>query len=369
MRAEARKEVRIVSRYHLSLEQLTSVLQGSPVPPEQQEEAVPRAELVAAAAAGEGIAAQHCIAFLLADDPLALQAAAQYPGPDLLERCLEWLALGTRAGKRVAFPAGISETAARAKIRQLFLPGPGRPNARGRQVLCAGLHHRRAQIRAKVAQLLGLRGEPATAADLEQALRDPNQQVRRQAAKALGRLHLSQAAPALVNALETHDEGLASQVRLALLELGSEAIPALLAHTHAPDPWVRWHVLRIVGEPHDVRGVPALVEELADRDHAVAWMAARSLPSPGIPAIAAILRLLFSAPATPWLMETAGYVLRRQQHPQLQAVLEPVLHALHGTSYRITVPQEAARALEEIKPFCDEAHARPTPERVPGGAR
>jgi HEAT repeat protein len=112
-------------------------------------------------------------------------------------------------------------------------------------------------------------------ADLEAALHDSAKVVRIQAAKALGRPQLPQTAPALVGVLALHDEALASQVRLALHQLGRGAMPAFLKGAHSPDPWVRWHVFRIVAALHAVRGKSALFEGLADSDYAVAWMAAR----------------------------------------------------------------------------------------------
>ena len=158
-------------------------------------------ELVEQAAYGHADAAQHLIRLLLEEDPQALQAVVRSPGPQLLERVLEWQALGTWADQRLAFPDDVHEPYARAKIRSVFLPGTGGSGTYGQQVLCAGLHDPRAQVRAKAAQVLGLLGEPAAAEALEEALQDSTKGVRLQAVKALGRLHLPQSAPALVKAL------------------------------------------------------------------------------------------------------------------------------------------------------------------------
>lgn len=306
-------------------------------------------ELGAQAVHGRADAAQHLIRLLIEEDPHAIQAVVRYPGPQFLERVLEWLALGVWAGKYLAFPSDVSEPQARTRLRRLFLPRPSGSSPYGQQVLCAGLHDPRAKVRAKAAQVLGLLGEPAVGADLEAALHDSTNMVRIQAAKALGRLQLLHTAPALVEVLTLHEETLASQVPLALHQLGRGAIPALLKGAHSPDPWVRWHVFRILEELHAVRGESALVEGLADSDHAVAWMAARALASPSRQTIAAILRLLMRAPCTPWLCETAAYVLRRQRYAPLKAILAPVLHSLHSGEYRITVPQTAARALAYLE--------------------
>ena len=183
----------------------------------------------------------------------------------------------------------------------------------GQNGLCAGLQHRQPAVRATAAHLLGILGDPTTAADLADALPDPVSAVRVQAANALGRLRIPGTATALVGALRYHDEALASQVRQALLQLGPGAIPALTNAAHAPDVWVRWHVMRVLGELHDLRSLHPLVEALADEDYAVAWMAARALASMGAPVVEDVLRLLLRAPDTPRLMETAGYVLRADE--------------------------------------------------------
>ena len=156
----------------------------------------------------------------LRSNPQAIRAVVWYPGPQLLIHLLDWLALGVWAGKRLAFPSDTNELQARTKIRSLFLPGPGWAGQYGQLVLCVGLHDPRTPVRAKAVQVLGLFGEPAVAGELERSLHDPERSVRLQAAKALRRIHLRQTAPALLEALNAHDETLAREIHLALLQLG-----------------------------------------------------------------------------------------------------------------------------------------------------
>ena len=308
----------------------------------------PPATLVALAAQGRRGAAWRLLHGISEDNPEAIDAIRRYPERRLLDLLLEWLALGTWAGKPFQVPPAMRQPYFRTKVSTLFLPGAGAPEDLVKTVLCAGLQHRQPAVRATAAHLLGILGDPTTAADLADALHDPVSAVRVQAAKALGRLRIPGTATALVGALRYHDEALASQVRQALLQLGPGAIPALTEAAHAPDVWVRWHVMRVLGELHDLRSLHPLVEALADEDYAVAWMAARALASMGAPVVEDVLRLLLRAPDTPRLMETAGYVLRAQTNPQVKGILAPVIHSMHDVDYRVVVPLAVDHALAQL---------------------
>ena len=253
---------------------------GVPAAPETPPPPVgttPPETLAAQAAEGKRGAPWRLFHWIAEGNREAIEAVWSVRDPRLLTYFLEWLALGTWAGKPFTLPKDMRQPYFRTQVRTLFLPGPGPMERLARQVLVNGLHEQRSAVREVAAYLLGLLADPATAPDLIEALRDGKSEVRAQAAKALGRMHLVSACPALVAALNTHDEALASQVRQALLQVGSQAVPPLLEAVQSPDPWVRWHVLRTLGGLHDRRSMPALVEALADSDHAVAWMAAREL--------------------------------------------------------------------------------------------
>lgn len=328
------------------------------VPPENQSAApeappppvgtTPPRALVAQAAQGKRGAAWRLLHWISEDNREAIEAVKRYPQGRLLELLLEWLAVGTWAGKPFQVPRAMRQPHFRTQVSTLFLPGSGAPEGLVKEVLCDGLRHPQAAVRETAAHLLGILGDAEAAPDLIEALRDPLSAVRVQAARALGRLQVPQAASALVNALNYHDEALASQVRQTLLQLGPVAVPPLIAAARSPDAWVRWHALRALGELHDGRGLPALVEGLADSDYAVAWMAARALAAIGAPVVEAVLRLLLRVSDTPQLMETAAYVLRAQRNPQLKGVLEPVIRSMHDVDYRVAMPLAAQRALTTL---------------------
>jgi hypothetical protein len=339
-----------------SLSPLPDDLASRPAEPATPEEeappppvgAIPLASLATLAAQGQRRAAWRLLHWIGEGDWDAIDAVIMFPQGRLLTLLLEWLALGTWASKPFQVPKPMRQPSFRAKVHMLFLPGVGAPEELAREVLCAGLRDARPEVRETAAYLLGLQSYPPAAPDLIEALRDPAPGVRVQAAKALGRLCVPEAAPALVQTLSFHDDALASQARQALLQLGPPALPPLMAAARSPDAWVRWHALRALGELHDRRAVPVLVEALADNDHAVAWMAARKLAPFGTPAVEPVLRLLIKTPATPWLMETAAYVLRMQHDQQLKRLLRPVVRSMHSAGYRVEMPLAVQHALRQL---------------------
>lgn len=326
---------------------------GAPERPDAADEAppvgtTPPAQLAALAVQGKRGAAWRLLHWIGEDHPEAIDVIRQFPDRRLLELLLEWLARGTWAGKPLKVPRAMRQPHVRTQVRTLFLPGSGVPADVVKAVLIGGLHHPQAAVRETAAHLLGILGEPTTAADLADALHDQASAVRVQAAKALGRLRIPGMAAALVGALRYHDEALASQIHQALLELESAAVPALIQATASPDAWVRWHALRILGELHDARGLRPLVVGLADEDRAAAWMAAHALALMDAPVVEEVLHLLLRAPDTPQLMETAAYVLRTQSNKQLKPILEPVIQSMHDVDYRVAMPLAVERALEQL---------------------
>lgn len=322
--------------------------QGTPEPAPPSVGATPPAELVVQAAQGRRGAAWRLFHWMSEESREAIEAGRSYPDERLFTYFLEWLALGTWAGKTFKLPAAMRQPHFRTQIRTLFLPGPSASDALAKQVLYNGLRDSRPEVRQEAVHLLGIRGEADAAPHLLPALNDAHPAVRVQAARALGRLRAASAVPALVSALRYHDEELASQVRQALMQIGPQTMPALLEGARSPDAWVRWHALRALGELNDLHALPALVEALADSDYAVAWMAARALAPMATQAVVPVLELLVKVPATAWLMETTAYVLHHQHNQQLKLVLAPVIRSTRDVDYRITVPMAAERALEQL---------------------
>jgi len=57
------------------------------------------------------------------------------------------------------------------------------------------------------------------------------------------------------------------EARERLIELGAEAVPALIEATRDPNPWVRWEAVNALGYIGDPRAIPALVERILKDDN------------------------------------------------------------------------------------------------------
>lgn len=302
------------------------------------------------AADGRRRAAWRLLQLLMENDPRAVIAIASLEDDRLAAHLLEYLALHTWAGKPFVAPAALRSPYARTRLRTLFVSPSGIEAARGERVLLAALHDSRVAMREAAMYLLGLLGSRAALSPLIRALHDPVPSTRLQAAKALGRINDPQAVQALLDALHGADEQQSSQIFMALANLGHLAVPALIEAGRSSSAWMRWHSIRALAEIRDARSFPVLVNALRDNDHSVAWMAAKGLAPFGRECVEPVLHLLTGAPLTPWLRETASYILSAQCHHDstLKAALDPLVQEMHRTSYKDGTAYLALKALEHL---------------------
>lgn len=312
--------------------------------------AMPPQVLARQAADGRRGAAWRLLQLLMENDPRAVVAISSLEDDRLAAHLLEYLALHTWAGKPFVAPPALRSSYAHTRLRTLFVSPSGIEAARGERVLLAALHESRVAMREAAMYLLGLLGSQAALAPLMQALHDPVPSTRLQAARALGRSNNLQAVQALLDALHGADEQQSSQIFLALTNLGHLAVPALIEACRSSSAWMRWHSIRALAEIRDTRCFPVLVNALGDNDHSVAWMAAKGLAPFGRECVEPILHLLTGAQLTPWLRETASYVLSAQCHHDsaLKAALDQLVQEMHRTSYKDGTAYLALKAIEQL---------------------
>ena len=303
------------------------------------------------AAAGKRVSACRLLHWIMENDPRAIVAVSSLNDDRLAQNLLEFIAMGTWAGKPFVVPAPLRSSYTRTRLRTLFLPGAGIDSLRAQRVAMSAARDKRPAVRETAIYILGILENPVAAPILIEALNDPVPTVRLQAAKALGRVGDPAAVPALLNALRGADEQLGSQIFSALVRLSHAAIPALIEASTSNSAWIRWQAMRALGAIRDRRALPALISALTDSDHSVAWMGAKGLVNYGKLSIEPVLNVLMTAEMTPWLAETASYVLNTQlQHnPKLKPYLEPVVQHMHGAAFRVGTPTAAHKALAELK--------------------
>jgi hypothetical protein len=303
------------------------------------------------AAEGHRGAAWRLMLWILQNDPRAMVAVSSLEDDRLAAHLLEFIAMGTWAGKPFVVPLPLRSPFARTRLRTLFMPGAGMGTVRIMHVLVPAIHDPRPAMRANAIHILGLMGRPSEASLVVPALKDPDASVRMQAVKALGRLGNPDVVPDLINALRTADEEMGSQVFLSLVQLGSAAVPFLLDASHSPVAWIRWHCYRALGGILDDRAIPVLVRGLADLDHGVAWMAARQLVQFGKSCLGPTLHFLIVQELTPWLAETASYVLHMfyNRAREYEPYLKPVVQSMHEVAAQIGTPVAARKALDRLE--------------------
>ncbi len=302
--------------------------------------------LVRQAAAGRRGAAWRLLRWLAEDDPRATAAVASLDDDRLARYLLEFIALGTWAEKPFVAPAPLRSPSARMRLRTLFQPREGIDPMRAERVLTKALHDSRPAMRKTSASMLGMLESATVVPALIEALHDPLPAVQRESVKALGHTGNPAAVPALLRLLQHADKQLGNQVFSSLARLGPIAVPALIEGSTSHSPWMRWHCIRALGNIRDQRALPVLVRALADTDHAVAWMAAKGLVPFGRRYVGPVLRLLISASTTPWLVETASYVL--SSRPSLKPYLEPLIQHMHGAGYSVGTALYAQKTLSHL---------------------
>ena len=305
-------------------------------------------DLAQEAAAGRRSAAWQLLHRIKKNDETAIAAIDALDDDRLTHHLLEWMALGTWAGKPFVAPAYLYSPVSRMHLHTFFLPRESVHSSRVERVLITALHDDESALRQTAANILGILGKATAVPSLIAALNDPVYAVQFQVVKALGRIKSPAAIPALLSLLQSAPEQLGSQIFITLAHIGPAAVPALIEMSKDNAAWLRWHSVRALGEINDLRALPVLVQALTDTDHSVAWAAAKGLSSFGRLSVGPVLRLLMSTEVTPWLVETASYVLNNQRDSRLDAYIEPVIEEMHEVSFRIGTMLAAQKALKQL---------------------
>jgi HEAT repeat protein len=170
--------------------------------------------------------------------------------------------------------------------------------------LVAALEDPDSNVRRHAARALGKIGEARAVKPLAAALRDGHEEVRREAAQALREIGDVVAVTSLIEALRDREAhvrcfavdsliGTLRNVRRftpdALAELGGSGVEALTAALRDPASTVRCGAANALGEIHDARALEPLIQALNDPDPHVREAAVRSLMGTRDPRAAELL--------------------------------------------------------------------------------
>jgi len=138
--------------------------------------------------------------------------------------------------------------------------------------------------------MLALLSMPAMADDIDQLikdLKDPNIDVRIEAAWSLGKMKDTRAVNPLIGALKDEDEEVRMSACNSLTDIikvrDPRAVDPLIGAMNDEDEYVRYCVADILGETRDTRAVVSLIEALKDVDSEVRLTAVLSLGKIGNP--------------------------------------------------------------------------------------
>jgi len=137
--------------------------------------------------------------------------------------------------------------------------------------------------------------------------------------------------------------------REALVAIGKPAVQALVEALSNPDDQVRWEAAKALNCIADPAAVPALVTALGDERAGVRWLAAEVLIALGHASLEPVLKALTDPANVSWLREGAHHVLHELTRRESAERLRPVLEALEDFEPGLTAPLAALRALQALR--------------------
>jgi len=153
----------------------------------------------------------------------------------------------------------------------------------------------------------------------------------------------------LIAALSSHDDGVRMRARHSLVAMGKAALPSLIAALKNKNNLVRWEAAKALGEIGDPKAAPDLVKALEDEDFDIRWLAAVALIEMNIKALKPLLHALMEQGDSILIREGAHHVIHDLAKGGLRKYLAQVLSALEGIEPTADVPKAAFRALEMLE--------------------
>jgi len=154
--------------------------------------------------------------------------------------------------------------------------------------------------------------------------------------------------PALMSLLGSKDGVLRCKARAALVEIGNPAVAALDSALKDRNQTVRWESAKALGMIRDPKSIDALVAALQDKLFDVRWLAAEALIGIGDKSVKPILQALIDYPKSEELREGAHHILHDLVTSQYRDDLKPLVKALGDLTFTLDIPIRAKKALKAI---------------------
>lgn len=155
----------------------------------------------------------------------------------------------------------------------------------------------------------------------------------------------------LIADLHRSDGAVRREARQALVFIGKLSVDFLIPLLKDPDDDVRWEAAKALAEIADPRAASELVGLLMDHNYGVRWLAAEGLIPIAPNALKPLLEKLAEHPDSSWLRRGALHVLHElaKKAPDLNELVEPVINALEGFEPEIGVLEAAYAALDRLR--------------------
>jgi len=137
------------------------------------------------------------------------------------------------------------------------------------------------EIRKVAARKLGKSGHPSASNYLIDALEDSDEEVRLESIKALGKLRNLDSLPILIITLLNDDFWMTSAAQEAIADFGPSAIPSISKSIVSENDTLRYYLVELLGEIKDENSESLLINALNDPDTAVKEKAIESLANVG----------------------------------------------------------------------------------------
>lgn len=155
----------------------------------------------------------------------------------------------------------------------------------------------------------------------------------------------------LMGLLASKDGMIRQRARKSLVALGNPAVSSLIRMLrNSKLDQVRWEAAKALGEISDAGSTTALVTALEDGNHDVAWVAANALRKFKKTAWPPLLRALVKRGADSVLLrQGAHHVLRNQKEKGFNDLLPSLMKALESGSVPESTPVAAYEILKRMK--------------------
>ena len=154
--------------------------------------------------------------------------------------------------------------------------------------------------------------------------------------------------PSLMKLMAGRNGVLRTRARAALVEMGKPAVGALESGLKDRNQTVRWESAKALGAIRDPKSIDALVAALQDKLFDVRWLAAEALIGIGDKSVKPILQAIIDYPKSEELREGAHHVFHDLVTSQYRDDLKPLIKALGDVTFTLDLPIRAKKVLKAI---------------------